>query len=237
MGIDIYTGSLTRYYLGLWESQLQVMSRERRETYTRVTPSGEGEFGKDLPKPQETFKFVKDWMSHLSGSLGFELNWNEGVETPYYTLQYSEFSEVCALVNYAHVFGSKAPDQFPNEIDFRKDKVLNERDMKEQFNFLGQVELFLPISLPEPGIYELQLPNQKKVYCSSNQKLLEEMNKLSQKIWGVSMQYLHSLSEEDVYNKYAKRKTSLALAIFGLCKLYENILFSQQNNVPILLDY
>lgn len=231
MAIDIYTGPLTRYYLGLWENQLQQTCRENGREYQRVSPDSEKEPNLDAEYISD---LIVNWKKELSKILGCQ-EWNEGKDFEYYTTQFHESSEVHALSCY--IAASKTLDSFPRKIDILKDPIIKDVAKKGIFIGLSEIDFYIPSTLPNNDIFQISLPNEREVICSSTHRLTEELELLTDKIWGVSVSYLDSLPEEIVYKKYANNSNSLTTAIFGLCKLHNHALFSKANNVPIILDY
>lgn len=238
MAVDLYTGPLTRYYLGLWENQAQAFCRENGKEYHVISPMGLDQLEEEpASSPQETAEAIKIWMHTLSQSFGCQISWEEGESIPYYSTQFSECSEVQALSCYNFILETSVLDDFPKTLDISKDPVVKQAEKDGIFLFFNTVEFYFPTSLPGSGIFQIELPNEREVICSSTQKLLEELEGVAQKIWKVPINYLDSLPEEEIYCNYALRKDPLALAIFGLRKLYQHALFSHKNNLPILLDY
>lgn len=241
MAVDIYCGPLTRYYLGLWENQVQKFCRENGKKYNSISPQENSDSTQheedQSPSQQETCETVKCWLNKVSQDIKHDLKWEEGVDIPYFTSRFSEFSEVYALNCYAYHSQACLPRDFPDSLDVSKDPVIKAVEKEGLFCFFGAIEFYIPIILPENKVFEIELPNERGVFCSSTQTLLEELDKLTHKIWNISMSDLDNLSEEEIIESYSFGKEYLILAIYGLCKLYKNALFSQKNNLPILLDY
>src|SRR6266436_1377953 len=86
MGLDIYVGSLTRYYAGDWETVVQHHARETGVS-VRVVRSNESEDA--VTDPQVIRSAVRKWMHDLSIGLGDNLaaplDWDESVESPCFT--------------------------------------------------------------------------------------------------------------------------------------------------------
>ena len=86
MGLDVYVGSLTRYYARDWETVIQ---RHARETgmALEVVRANDPE---DIVTDQETIRAaVCEWRDRLSAGLGNNidepLKWDESAESPYFT--------------------------------------------------------------------------------------------------------------------------------------------------------
>ena len=84
--LDVYVGSLARYYAGEWENVAEKAARERGVQYQIGRPGGSTDRLKD---PQRIPPAVLAWRSALSDSLGSKLalplDWDEALEVPYFT--------------------------------------------------------------------------------------------------------------------------------------------------------
>ena len=86
MGLDVYVGSLTRYYARDWETVVQKHARETGVPLN-VVRANEPE---DIVTDQNTIRAaVATWRDNLSTGLGDNikesLNWNESADSPYFT--------------------------------------------------------------------------------------------------------------------------------------------------------
>ena len=86
MGLDIYAGTLTRYYSHNWKTVVQQWAEKNGYTFNRITPDGEpADDGEEL-SPSE----VENWRDQILAAiaqLGQEpyTPWPEDNERPYYT--------------------------------------------------------------------------------------------------------------------------------------------------------
>jgi hypothetical protein len=100
MGLDIYVGSLTRYYTGDWQTIVQQLGQQqgfqvmtvRPEDFTlagRVRRFTERLLGRKPPGADAVRAAVTEWRSALSRELGADLrqglDWDEAPEAPYFT--------------------------------------------------------------------------------------------------------------------------------------------------------
>src|SRR5262245_14111366 len=87
MGLDIYVGSLTRYYCGNWETIAAQTAREQGMDF-HVTRTNPGPSDK-MTDPVEIRQAVDDWRagveSALHPHLEAHLDWAEGAELEYFT--------------------------------------------------------------------------------------------------------------------------------------------------------
>ena len=89
MGLDIYAGTLTRYYSNDWKTSIQRFAEDHGKEYSRVSPDGsEYDLG---PKDPELYRDdVGEWMDYILESLerdggGSHGRWNDDDGCPYYT--------------------------------------------------------------------------------------------------------------------------------------------------------
>lgn len=86
MGLDIYVGSLTRYYSGQWETVVQRYAHENGLEAKIIRPGDSHEPDED---PDEIRTVVLQWRESLSLGLGNNisapLDWDESPDSPYFT--------------------------------------------------------------------------------------------------------------------------------------------------------
>jgi hypothetical protein len=86
MALDVYVGSLTRYYAGEWENISERAARERGAPFRIAHPGGSVGDDNDLERIQSA---IVAWRLALSESLGARLttalDWDEEPQAPYYT--------------------------------------------------------------------------------------------------------------------------------------------------------
>ena len=61
MGLDIYAGTLTRYYSHNWKTVVQQWAEENGYTFNRITPDGEPADNEEELSPAEVQAAVEDW--------------------------------------------------------------------------------------------------------------------------------------------------------------------------------
>ena len=90
MGLDIYAGTLTRYYSHNWKTVVQQWAEKNGYTFNRITPDGEpADAGEEL-SPAEVQAAVENWRDQILAAIaqpGQEpyAPWPEDNEKPYYT--------------------------------------------------------------------------------------------------------------------------------------------------------
>ncbi|MBA3423580.1 MAG: hypothetical protein ACR2HO_00320 [Rubrobacteraceae bacterium] len=117
MGLDVYTGTLTRYYSGDWETFWERAAREAGVDSIRVQVGVEGvqEVGKS--DPQKTHQVVLAWRKALEETISdasdpLRLDWDESSGKPYFTDK-PDWEGYAALM--LHAAYAMRPDMEPPE--------------------------------------------------------------------------------------------------------------------------
>ncbi len=82
MGLDVYVGTLTRYYSGDWELITQRVGRELGLTVEVVRQDDHSEA---LTDPNEIRPMIEHWQSSIGPALGIDARWDEADVQPYFT--------------------------------------------------------------------------------------------------------------------------------------------------------
>ena len=61
MGLDIYAGTLTRYYAHNWKSAVQQWAEENGYAFQKITPDGAEVDDEEEMSPAEVQEFVENW--------------------------------------------------------------------------------------------------------------------------------------------------------------------------------
>ena len=70
MGLDIYVGTLTRYYSGNWKLINQIIAEQEGMTFSIKTPEGEYTPPTYTPKEIEEIRNnIEDWQTYLLDSI------------------------------------------------------------------------------------------------------------------------------------------------------------------------
>ena len=113
MGLDIYTGTLTRYYTHNWKTVTQVWCEKNGYTYNIVG----NEDNEDKPSPEETLEITINWqqqiLSGLKDVLGEVPAWNEDYEQTSYYTEKPDWDALNALLLY---ISAKMTDETVPEI-------------------------------------------------------------------------------------------------------------------------
>ena len=184
MGLDVYVGTLTRYYSGQWETAVQAMGKEPGKSITVVYPDGAPE----RPSPEDAEQAIVAWRSQLSDALEQSikrpLSWPEGLEAPYFT-------DKPAWDAYGALLVWAALEQRPGEglpltaESWEKNQALAEvwqapREARYPALLLD-VELWLPGD--ETLVFRAGDPTGKEIGIAFTGALLRDLRELNERTW------------------------------------------------------
>ena len=69
MGLDIYAGTLTRYYSHNWKTVVQQWAEENGYAFNRITPDGEPADNEDELSPAEVQSAVENWRDQILAAI------------------------------------------------------------------------------------------------------------------------------------------------------------------------
>ena len=69
MGLDIYAGTLTRYYSHNWKTVVQQWAEENGYTFNRITPDGEPADNEEELSPAEVQAAVENWRDQILSAI------------------------------------------------------------------------------------------------------------------------------------------------------------------------
>lgn len=124
MGLDIYAGTLSRYYSHNWKTVVQQWAEENGYGFSRVTPDGEAADEGEAPSPAEVQEAVENWRDQILAAIaqpGQEpyAPWPEDNERPYYTDKpdWDAFGAML-LVAACHTYDEPMPPTVEKNWDF-----------------------------------------------------------------------------------------------------------------------
>jgi hypothetical protein len=186
MALDVYVGSLARYYAGEWENVAEKAARERGVQYQIGRPGGSTDRLKD---PQGIPPAVLAWRSALSDSLGSKLalplDWDEALEVPYFTGRpgWDGFGSLVLWAAYAEHPALRRPATLAEEWD--NDPALmrsNVAGFRSRYSHLVRnVELWLPS--PFEFTFEGEDIDGRRVVVGSTTTLRRQLEDLNAATW------------------------------------------------------
>lgn len=191
MGLDVYVGSLTRYYGGDWENAGERAARERalgKVAGGRLIRSNVQ--GEEKARDQERIReAVLTWREILGDSLGANvpgpLDWNEDDEAPYFTGRpgWDGFGSLVLWAAYGEHPTLRLPATLPEEWD--NDPALmrsNADGFRSRYSHLVRnVELWLPVSFA--FTFEGEDVDRRRVVVGSATTLARQLADLNAATW------------------------------------------------------
>ena len=258
--MDIYTGTLTRYYAANWKTTTQQWCEANGVEYQR-TSSEEEEDNSEPMSPEEVQKTIEDWRNGMLSALAKHFNtslpaWKEDNVRPYYTekMDWTAY-EALRLYIACKTYGEPLPPKF------KPDNLFSDFDIAERVNnsddlnwslFMG-VSYWLPLDYP--FVIGAVLPTNSEIMLSSTGALQQELEHVNTLGWNADEKTILEWNKTEGYTSgdietgelADKSKTyslteggaydTESLAKYAFSVFYKAVKFSKENNVPILMDF
>jgi len=236
MALDVYVGSLTRYYTGDWENTAERAARERGMQYRAVRPGHVGEAESD---PQQVRRLVLAWQRNLGHALGEKITtplaWNEAEEVMYFTGRpgWDGFGSLVLWAAYAEQPSLRRPRELVEEWDEDPALVRSNADgFTSRFSHLvHNVELWLPS--PFEFTFEAEDIGGSKIVMGSAITLRRQLAELNTGTWKASEDLVagwakHAPGKDDGLDVRAQHAFGI---LFDLAKV------AAEHRLPMKLDY
>ena len=236
MGLDIYAGTLTRYYSHNWKTAVQLWAEENGYTFNRITPDGEPDDGEEL-SPAEVQAAVENWRDQILAAIaqpGQEpyAPWPEDNERPYYTDKpdWDAFGAML-LVAACHTYGEPVPPTVEKNWDFGEHPLISRLASDEEWvwSLFRGATWWLPLS--DAFFFQAPLPTDDQAMIATLGGLRKELEKLNQ----LALQADEEYSKADIPEHTEYNTESLAKFAFSM--FWRAMRFAEEQQVPILLDY
>lgn len=251
MGLDIYAGTLTRYYTHNWKTVVQQFAEENGLDFQTI---GSQEVDDDL-STEETLEIVTQWRNNIIDGLKLDPKplWNEDYDTtPYYTDK-PDWDALNALLLYiaAKYSNKEVPIYIEKGMDiYNKHPIVKEFVETKDFTltlFDGN-GWWLPIN--KNIMFNYVLPNQEESPLTTSALLLAELKKYNSFEWNADRDTILSWSKTEGYpadgtytngiylveNPHNKYQTE-SLAKYAFSILWQAAEFSLEHGVVIVYDY
>jgi hypothetical protein len=191
MALDVYVGSLTRYYAGDWESAAERAARAASRSRQRAPQDPREIPPRALRDTARLRPRVVAWRQALSQSLGANvavpLDWDESDDAPYFSGQpgWDGLGSLVLWAAYAEHPWLRRPATLPEEWD--DDPALvrcNAEGVRSRFSHLVRnVELWLPS--PFSFTFEGEDVDGRRIVIGSSATLSRQLAELSAVSWKV----------------------------------------------------
>lgn len=238
MGLDVYVGSLVRYYTGNWETIVQQFARG---TYgvevRRIAPPRSGWFSRLLPGFRRSgavaaTRDIEQWRRRLESQLGTSVTWKEDPDAVYYTDKPASdgYGALLLWAAYEESPESPRPATLGRWSDDPVYRSATTNPGSRYRHLLGETELWLPVELSEPVDTESVTGDAAAV--GSSIRLLEELQELNRRTWGADETRIKEWRAEGLYDDALEGSARFGFAVF-----YELAQHSVRDRLPMKLDY
>ena len=250
MGLDVYCGTLIRYYSRNWLTSVQQWGIENGFEVRMVR-----ENDRDPASLEEITAGVLGWKQQLlrifAPSLTKPVVWNEDNEiTPYYTNK-PDWCAYYALLAYvcAHIVDKPLAQTIPKDYNFWKDPLYELYCSKEREGItLFECEWWLPIA--DEFMWKGYLPTGHERVVGTVGMLEWELEQINSIEWKADEQTILSWTDNEGYPDdayYTGQKVqmeqmhteydTLSLAKFAYSIMYRAVKHSKGNGTLIIIDY
>jgi hypothetical protein len=234
MALDVYVGSLTRYYAGEWENVADRAARERGEQQGQPPGRADRSGGSDLVRPR-----ILQWRTLLVRSLGDNidepLDWDESAEASYFTGRpgWDGFGSLVLWAAYAeHPFMAK-PALLPDEWDNDPALIRSNADgFRSRYSHLVRnVELWLPCTFR--FTFEGQDVEGRRIVVGSANTLASQLADLNTATWKV---------DDDEAASWVRRRPQADAPLelrarYAFAVMRDLVQQAVRHSLPMKLDY
>lgn len=258
MGLDIYAGTLTRYYANNWKTVVQQWAEENGYQFKRVNEEGEEISDDGELSPEETQEEVQGWRDDFLAVLEkigqkTYTPWLEDNETPYFTDKpdWLAFGAML-LVAACHSYGEPVPKTILHSWDFTEHPLIERlsQDEERKWSLFRNVTRWVP--LPDCFMIAVPLPNGERATIGTVAGLRKELERLNAMAWQADEETIYSWCETEGYPADGEpvqdgiRVKSIipenteydtqSLAKFCYSIFYRALKFAEENQVSIVMD-
>ena len=258
MGMDIYAGTLIRFYSDNWKTAMQQWCESNGMNYQRITP--EEDNGETMSQ-EEVEETVVEWCDGMISALSNHFDtalptWKEDNIRPYYTekMDWAAY-EALRLFIACKTYGEPLPPIF------KADNQFDDFDIAERVNNSNDLNLSLFmgashwIPLDYPFVIGARTPMGREIVLSSTGALLRELEYINTLGWNADEKTIFEWNETEGYISGDTKTEQLSdkfkafsqteggtydtesLAKYAFSVFYKAVKFSKENNVPILTDF
>lgn len=260
MGLDIYAGTLTRYYTRNWKTITQQWAEQNGYGFRVVRPDGSGDAGVPQAAPEEVRRYMETWRDNVLQALQSPdapllQPWLEDhSDTPYFTKKpdWDAFGALLLAAACA-VYGEPAPAAVEKGWNYVEHPLIVRMggDREHVWSLFRGAEWWLP--LDGGFLFRVSLPGGEERAVATVRRLHEELDRINALLWqagedeilnwettegypadgSVDQDGHIDMGEDNVHTRYDTQ--SLAKYAFSL--FWQAVRFAETHRTPLLLDY
>ena len=260
MGLDIYAGTLTRYYSHNWKTVVQQWAEENGWVFQKITPDGEPADNEEELSPAEIQAAVENWRDQILSAISQPdqppyTPWPEDNEKPYYT----DKPDWDCLRRYAA--GSRLSYIRGTGASHRGEGLGLRGASPDCPPCIGRGAGVVPVpwgnlvaaSAGLPSYFKAPLPTDDQTMIATLGGLRMELEKLNHLAWQADEDTILGWADTEGYpvdgtidadGQYSKadipehtQYDTQSLAKFAFSMFWRAMRFAEEQQVPILLDY
>lgn len=255
MGLDIYAGTMTRYYARNWKTVTQQWAEENNMQFSRITP------GQEVPEDEKLDiaviqEHMVQWRDFILQAIYQEdapdcEPWVENNAAPYYTDK-PDWDAYGALLLYGACkkYRLDVPETVEKNWNFNQHEILQAAFVDENLSWTlyRGTAWWLPVD--QMLSFQYKTPNNVDIAFGTTGALLEELRCINAMGWNANeteiLSWQHNegypVETEIVNGQHQKIATyneynTESLAKYAYSLLYQAAIYSRDNRVPIILDY
>lgn len=259
MGLDIYAGTLTRYYAHNWKTITQQWAEENGLVFHQITPEGDQVDDGEEMTPAEIQDEMENWRDQILAAITQPdqepyTPWPEDNEKPYYTDKpdWDAFGAML-LTAACHTYGEPVPATVQKDWNFMEHPAIKRlaEDQERVWSLFRGATWWLP--LPASIMFQAPLPTDSQAVVSTLGGLRKELEKLNQLAWQADEDTIFSWTQTEGYpadgtigpngtyssadiQEHTEYNTD-SLAKFAFSMFWQALEFAEKQQVPVLLDY
>jgi hypothetical protein len=236
MALDVYVGSLTRYYSGDWENAAEKIARERGVSYRVASPDDPKDRVRDADRIRPV---ILAWRRKLGEALGDRvpagLDWDESHAAPYFSDRagWDGFGSLVLWAAYSEHPSLRRPAELPEEWDDDPALVRSNADgfTSRYGHLVRNVERWLPGSF---GVtFEAEDASGRKAVIGSAAMLSRQLVELNGATWKATDGAVAAWRRRPLDDNADLEQR----AQFGFAVLSALARLANDNNLPMKLDY
>jgi len=240
MSLDIYAGTLTRFYTEDWENPGQRSAREKGVETQPVSPQA-GEDDDEPPQTEaEIREAVESWQAALSNALEEylpePLKWDESPDKPYFTDRpgWEAYAALLLWAAYDEHPELQRPTEIPEQGWTEDPAYLAavERESGTAYRQILQPELWLPGDFP--FCFEAPDVTQQATLIGSTVDLARDLEALNEATFQATLEELTSFLTAEAIEAEDELEAAAKYALAVLLTLANN---ANEHRVPMMLAY
>lgn len=256
MGLDIYSGTLTRYYCWNWKTITQNLAENLGMNFVMKSPEGDMIPIENEDEKRKMEEAVKEWQMNFLSAIPDEYKveaWLEDNEHAYYTDKIDWLARGAIIIyQLATILNKPFPKIINRDFDFENHPLCQEASSKGIYTSINNTFMWFP--LKGDVLFQYFDIYGEKTIMASIDLLQMELEKLNAATWQADEETILSWRETEYYEPIEGEKSfwskfirksksdipnyyteSLAKCAFSI--LYKTVKFAQKESLPIVLNY